>query len=409
MAFSRESGRWWVTALLFLATTINYMDRVTLSGVSVRVTEELGLTNLEYGNLELAFGWAFAVGSVTFGFLADRIRIYLLYPMVLGLWSMVGMATGWAEGFAGLLACRSLLGFFEAAHWPCAVKTTFAVLDDRQRTLGNSILQSGASVGAILTPQLIRWVIDDSAGSWRRAFILCGLVGLVWVLIWMVAMRSHGAVSHESGTASGSAQHVELWRILRRGRFWAVAVLIVGAQMVWHVYRVWLMKFLQSGRGLGEVEALNFTSAYYVATDVGCLLAGVASLRLVHGLGCSPHQARRWVYLCGCLCTSLCVCLPWLKAGVLLKIALLVIGAGALALFPCYYSFVQELSPHHVGRLTGILSLWVWAITSPMHTIFGKLADQTQSYDAGLVVAGLAPWIGVIALHVLWRDESPAT
>jgi ACS family hexuronate transporter-like MFS transporter len=79
-----------------------------------------------------------------------------------------------------------------------------------------------------------------------------------------------------------------------------------------------------------------------------------------------------------------------------------VIGAGALALFPCYYSFVQELSAHHLGRLTGLLSMWVWAVTSPLHNLFGWIADTTKSYDAGLVIAGLAPWLGVLAMRWLW-------
>lgn len=408
MRSASESWRWWVTALLFLATTINYMDRVTLAGVSVRVSKELGLSNVEYGHLELAFGWAFAVGSLVFGFLADRIRIYLLYPVVLGAWSLMGMAAGWVESFNGLLVCRALLGFFEAAHWPCAVKTTFLVLDEKQRTLGNSILQSGASVGAVITPQVIRWLVSDVTGSWRRAFIVCGVFGFAWVLIWLVAMRSQseGSVAEVQGGAEGSG--AELKRILMGGRFWAVALLIVGAQTVWHVFRVWLMKFLQTGRGLEEAAALNFTSLYYLATDLGCIAAGFASIQLIRRLGCTPHAARRWVYATGCVCTSMSVFLPWLSAGVLLKAVLLVIGAGALALFPCYYSFVQELSAHHVGRLTGILSLWVWAVTSPMHSAFGKLADQTRSYDAGLVIAGLAPWLGVAAMKMLWRERAAA-
>ena len=86
----------------------------------------------------------------------------------------------------------------------------------------------------------------------------------------------------------------------------------------------------------------------------------------------------------------------------------LLIGAGALALFPCYYSFVQEISASHVGRLTGLLSMWVWAITSPVHSLFGVLVDLTGSYDLGLMIAGLAPWIGVVAMKSLWwSDPAP--
>jgi ACS family hexuronate transporter-like MFS transporter len=107
--------------------------------------------------------------------------------------------------------------------------------------------------------------------------------------------------------------------------------------------------------------------------------------------------------------TSLSVLLPWLGKGPALLAVLLLIGAGALALFPCYYSFVQELSDVHVGRLTGLLSMWVWAVTSPLQPLFGRIADLTadpaKRYDMGLVIAGLVPWIGVIAMKFLWRER----
>ncbi|MBK8036274.1 MAG: MFS transporter [Verrucomicrobiaceae bacterium] len=395
--------KWYVCGLLLLATTINYMDRVTLANASVRVTKEFGLSEEQYGNLELVFGWAFAAGSLVFGFLADRLKIYWLYPVVLAGWSIMGMISGWTSSYTELLMCRLCLGFFEAGHWPCALKTTFALLDEKDRTMGNSVLQSGASIGAIITPQIMKALMTDDIGSWRGAFVIVGAVGLGWVVVWFISMRPReletAPQSEKTSDGPGS-----LALILSR-RFWALALLITGTQTVWHIYRVWMMKFLQTGRGYSEAAALNFQSAYYIATDVGCILAGVISIWLAKR-GLDAHGARRRVYATACLLTSLSVFIPWLPQGWLLLGVLLIIGGGALALFPCYYSFVQEISATHVGRVTGLLSMWVWAVTSPLHTLFGWIADQTGSYDKGLVIAGLAPWLGVIAMKLLWDRRS---
>jgi ACS family hexuronate transporter-like MFS transporter len=363
------------------------------------VTKEFGLSEEQYGNLELIFGWAFAAGSLVFGLLADRVRVYWLYPLVLAGWSVMGMVSGWTSSYTELLVCRMLLGFFEAGHWPCALKTTFALLDEKDRTMGNSVLQSGASIGAIVTPQIMKALMTDDIGSWRGAFVIVGAVGLGWVVVWFVSMRPRELeTAPQAEKAAGGPQ---LFDLIFSRRFWALALLITGTQTVWHIYRVWLMKFLQTGRGYSEAEALNFQSAYYIATDVGCVLAGVVSIWLAKR-GLDAHGARRWVYAGACLLTSLSVALPWLPQGWLLLGVLLIIGGGALALFPCYYSFVQEISATHVGRITGLLSMWVWAVTSPLHKLFGWIADKTGSYDEGLVIAGLAPWLGVIAMKLLW-------
>ena len=401
------SWKWYVCGLLLLATTINYMDRVTLSNASVRVTQEFGLNEEQYGNLELAFAWAFAAGSLVFGFLADRFRVYWLYPCVLAGWSLMGMISGWTENYQQLLICRTLLGFFEAGHWPCALKTTFALLNEKDRTMGNSVLQSGASIGAIITPQVMKMLLTDELGSWRSAFVVVGAVGLGWVILWFLMMRKRDLDIAPAQVSD--MQQTPLGQILVSRSFWALALLITGTQTVWHIYRVWLMKFLQTGRGYEEATALDFQSAYFIATDVGCFAAGFVALWLVRKRGLNPHDSRRRVYAGACVLTSLSVTLPWLGQGWLLLGTLLIIGAGALALFPCYYSFVQELSSNHVGRLTGLLSMWVWAVTSPMHKFFGWLADTTKSYDEGMVIAGLAPWLGVIAMKFLWdRKEAPA-
>ncbi len=398
------SWRWWVTGLLLTATAINYMDRITLGSASVRVTREMGMSDLQYGNLELAFGWAFAVGSLGFGFLADAMKVRLLYPAAVACWSLAGIAAGLTHTYSSLLICRIALGLFEAAHWPCALKTTFSLLNDRERTFGNSILQSGASIGSLIAPQIIRISIGLPHGSWRLGFIAVGALGLLWTGLWFFVIRpgdlDQASAPETRGDLAG------LRRIVTGRRFWALALLLVGIQIPWHILRVWLMKFLQTERGYSETFALNFNSLYYLATDAGCILAGIVSLKLVSRFGLSPHRARRRVYAGAAAATSLTVLIPRLPAGPLLLAVLLVIGAGALALFPCHYSFNQELSGRHIGRITGVLGLWVWAVTSPLQSGFGWLAERLHTYDTGLLLAGLTPWLGVLTMK-LWWDSAP--
>ena len=184
---------WWVSGLLLLATMLNYMDRQTLANLSVRITKELSLSNERYGVIEWGFGWAFAAGSLFFGFLSDRISVRFLYPSVLLAWSLTGVLTGFCDGYESMLGCRILLGFFEAGHWPCALRTTKIVLDRQNRTMGNSILQSGGALGAILTPPVILMIVgkSETVGVWRLPFIIIGSMGVIWVIAWLFTVGSN--------------------------------------------------------------------------------------------------------------------------------------------------------------------------------------------------------------------------
>jgi len=181
--------RWYACGLLLLATTINYMDRQTLSTASVRVIEDFGLSKEQYGDLEMWFGYAFAFGALGFGIVADWVSVRWLYPAVLVAWSAMGIATGSVRTFLGLLICRTLLGLFESGHWPCALKTTQLLLPAKDRTLGNSILQSGSSIGAIVTPLIMLVMLTPETGSWRFAFQTIGFIGLGWAVLWLASMR----------------------------------------------------------------------------------------------------------------------------------------------------------------------------------------------------------------------------
>ena len=146
---------WGICGLMLLATMLNYMDRQALAQQATEISRELKLSNEDYGRLEAGFGLAFAVGGIVTGLIADRISPRWLYPAVLLGWSAVGFATGWVTSYRELLVCRVLLGFFEAGQWPCALVTSQRLLSRRDRPLGNSILQSGASLGAIATPIVV--------------------------------------------------------------------------------------------------------------------------------------------------------------------------------------------------------------------------------------------------------------
>jgi MFS family permease len=259
-----QSWKWWVCALLLLASAINYMDRQTLANAAVRITTQFKLNQEQYGNLEFAFGWAFAVGSLIFGVIVDRVSVRWVYPVVLLLWSATGFATGLAHSYAGLVLCRTLLGLFEAGHWPCAIKATQRLLDPEDRSMGNSVLQSGTSIGAIATPLIMRVLLTEEIGSWRFAFQAIGLAGLIWIVLWFTLVREGDLPVQPATTATIAAvpQSAEsIWKVLFSRRMLVVIIVIALINTGWQILRAWLPKFLMEGRGYAEAEALYFQFA----------------------------------------------------------------------------------------------------------------------------------------------------
>jgi len=392
--------KWIVAGLLLLATMINYLDRQTLSTLSKRIIADFDLNKEQYGDLEMAFGLAFAAGSLTFGWLADLFDIRRLYPAVLLAWSLVGVLTGFAESYDDLLVCRTALGLFEAGHWPCAMKTTQRLLAEKDRTLGNSVLQSGAAIGAIFTPLAVNAMVGSSTepGVWRGPFIAVGLTGMLWIILWFALIRRTDLRSVPPDAAAVEP----LWKAVFSLRFLALFAAVSTLNTAWQLLRAWMLLFLVEGRKYSETDSRYFNSAYFIAADAGCLVAGVG-VSVLSRRGRDGHRARLIVYgVCAGLSTLTLVAALLPKGPVLLAVLLVVAGA-TLGMFPCYYSFAQDLGRQNVGKVSGLLAALGWVVSAPMHKWFGHEIDATKSYDLGLALIGWAPLLGFAALLLLWR------
>lgn len=388
----------WISVLLLLASAINYMDRQTLANTAVRIGHEFQMSQEQYGGLEAGFGWAFAAGSLFFGFLADRVSVRWLYAAVLLSWSAMGFASGFVENYEQLLACRTMLGFFEAGHWPCGIKTVRALLDASGRAMGNGVLQSGTSIGAIATPLIISWMLTDEIGSWRLPFQTIGAIGALWVLAWLAIVPS-GVLARAPRDAPEPS--ISWWRLLVDRRMMVIFAVVALINTTWQLLRAWLPKFLQEGRGFAESEALYFNAVWFGVTDIGCLGAGAIALWLARR-GCSVTRARLITFFaCAMMCLAT-VSLPWLAQRWLLLAVLLVAGAGALGVFPIYHAFTQDISRQHQGKVTGIAGVAAWVLTPLAQQMFGRHVDATQSFDQGLAMAGCLPLLAFVVLMLFW-------
>jgi ACS family hexuronate transporter-like MFS transporter len=424
---------WWICGLLLLASTINYMDRQTLSSTSPQIKREFSLSDEQYGLIETAFGLAFALGASAFGFVADRTNVRWLYPAVLLLWSVMGFATGLVETYLGLLLCRFFLGLFEAGHWPCALKTTQRLLPSKYRTLGNSVLQSGTAIGAIVTPQIIKAMVTEQRGSWRFAFQTVAAVGSVWIFLWLFSVRSKDLAAQQKSqgkpegvsprTDDGDSPRADAARLAENEasnaqvtyldlifsrRFLVLVIIVVSINLCWHQFRVWMQLFLEKGRSYARNDALDIATWFNVATDIGCLTTGFATAALGRR-GWTAHRARCLAFGICALLTAAGAMIPWLPKGRGLELAIVTVGLGVLGLFPIHYSLSQELSRTHQGRISGTLGTLAWVSSSIWHWQFGSWVDRTKSYDLGMMVASLLPLIALAAIVCLWpRSEIAA-
>lgn len=430
----QSSWRWWVCGVLLLATFLNYMDRQALAITLPELKHQYNLQERRIGLVEGSFGFAFAFGSILFGFLADRFGPRRLYPVVLMGWSLAGIATGFAghkefirlielEGdeagagtFRWLLCCRIVLGIFEAGHWPCALITARQILTAKDRPLGNGILQSGAAFASILIP-LYAEFMERLGGGWQITFWSIGVVGLLWVPVWLLTVRPGSLDDRpaiptkrdtlddeldEAGVPNPSSTPPDVIGFLRR---LIVLALIVGSLTVsWQFLRAWLTLLLDF-HGYDRLNARLATMGYFIAAEVGCILVGFLVKMLVSG-GYAIHPARVVAFAIYSAITAVAVAVPFVGSGPLMLAGLMIAGAGILGLHPLYYALSQELPHRHMGVLSGLLGAGGWIVSSVFQILIGARIQETKSYDVGLVIAGLAPLVGLVALLALWKSNA---
>jgi ACS family hexuronate transporter-like MFS transporter len=387
------------------------MDRQALSQQATDIQNELGMSNEDYGNLETGFGIAFAVGGVATGFLVDRLSLRWMYPAVLLLWSAVGFATGYVTSYRELVVCRVALGLAEAGQWPCDLAAAQRLLSRSNRALGNSILQSGASLGAIATPLVVLWLNHPGeVGSWRLPFRVIGALGVVWVAAWLILIRPRDLDIKDSIDVEASPEDVEAAGVDRASlirRFIALLVVVIVINICWQYFRAWMPKMLKEEHGYGDAAVQWFSSAYYIAAGIGCVVVGYLTRHLASRQW-SVHGSRMVMFI-GCVAlTALGGVAAYLPASPLLLGILLVVAFGSLGMFPVYYAFTQELSTRSMGKVSGALGFVAWVSVAALMKPIGRWIDQTGSYAAVTLFAALIPLAGVLALLALWGRSRPS-
>jgi ACS family hexuronate transporter-like MFS transporter len=185
--------------------------------------------------------------------------------------------------------------------------------------------------------------------------------------------------------------------------------MVVSINMTWHFLRAWLPSFLMAVHKFTQNQTNFFSSAYYIFTDAGALTAGFATLHLARR-GFAVHTGRRLVFLVGASLAGLCATVPFLPPGGPMVVLLLIIGFGSLGVFPCYYSFTQDLTVRSQGKVTGMLGACCWGAMSLWHNAIGQWVHHTKSYALPFVISGVLPLAAFAALVLLWGPtEEPNT
>src|SRR5687768_3995829 len=188
VGFKLRGLRWWIISLIFLATLINYIDRLTISVLASEITRDLGLSNTEFGGIITWFLLAYTISQALSGKLYDRVGTKRGFVYSIILWSLAAMAHAFARGLASLSVFRFVLGLGEAGNWPGAAKTVAEWFPIRERAFGMAIFNSGAAIGSVVAPPLIAWVALTY--GWRKAFFIGAILSSIVMVAWFFFYRT---------------------------------------------------------------------------------------------------------------------------------------------------------------------------------------------------------------------------
>jgi len=390
--------RWVVCALIFFATTVNYIDRQILGILAPTLQKEIGWNEIQYGNIVTAFYAAYALGLLLVGRILDRIGTKIGYAAALIWWSLAAMATALARTPFGFGVARFALGFGEAGNFPAAIKTVAEWFPKRERALATGIFNSGSNVGAIIAPAVVPWIALSL--GWQWAFILTGAIGFTWLVLWIwlyQPLERHPRVTaaerdYIRSDPAEAMTPVSWLRLARVRQTWAFAVGKFLTDPIWWFYLFWVPKFLNEKHGLtlGQLGAPLIT--IYLVADVGSIGGGWLSSALIKR-GWSVNSARKLALL---VCAILVV--PAVFASKVPGLWFTVAIAGtALAAHQGFsanlYTLVSDMFPKKaVGSVAGLGGMFGYIGFSLFSALTGLILQRwtNKNYLPVFIMCGSA-------------------
>ncbi len=406
--------RWTICALLFFATTINYVDRQVLSILAKTLEERIGWTTIEYGYITAAFQAFYGIGLLIAGRLIDRLGTRKGYALAVGVWSVAAVAHAAAFSAFTFGIARSLLGLGESANFPACIKGLAEWFPKKERALATGIFNSGANVGAIVAPLVVPWLTITY--GWQSAFIATGALGFIWLIFWFwlyAKPTEHKKVSsqelaHIQSDPPDRVESVPWLRLFPKKETWAFAIAKALTDPIWWFYLFWFPKYLQETFSLSLKEIVLPTIIVYNICTVGSVGGGWLSSALLDR-GWSLNAARKIVML-GCALAVLPVLYAPYSSNLWVVVALIGLATAAHQGFSAnLFTVASDTFPRSaVGSVVGIGGT-LGAVTSVgLQVATGYIVQLTHSYLPLFIAAGFAYVIALAILHGFSPKLAPA-
>ena len=406
--------RWVICAMLFFATTINYLDRQVLGILATPLQKELGWSEADYGLIATAFTGAYAVGLLAVGRVMDGLGTRKGFSFAISFWSLAAMAHGLVHSALGFGAARFVLGLGEAGNFPAAIKTVSEWFPKKERALATGIFNSGSNVGAIIAPLIVPWIA--ATYSWRLAFVITGAIGFVWLIFWLLIYRrpeEHPSVSKTelAYIQSDPAEPVVKipWaRLIPHPQTWAFAIGKFLTDPIWWFFLFWLPKFLHAQFGL-SLTALGVPLVIiYVSADIGSIGGGWISSKLIQS-GRSVNFARKTAMLI-CALSVVPIVFAVKASNLWTAVALISLATAAHQGWSAnLFTLVSDMFPRRaVGSVVGIGGFGGAVSGMMIATITGYLLQWTGSYMPIFFVAASAYLVALALIHLLAPRLAPA-
>ncbi len=382
--------RWVICALLFFAATVNYVDRQVIGILKPTLQRELHWSEVDYGNIIAAFQFAYALGYLFVGRAIDWLGSRKGFSLAVVFWSLSEMAHAVARSVTGFSIARAALGLGEGGSFPASVKTVAEWFPEKERALATGIFNAGTNVGALVAPLTVPWITIYY--GWRWAFLITGVLGFGWVLLWLIFYRSPEPEKPVNLPWAGLLAHRPLWAVVI-GKFLT--------DPIWSLYLFWIPDFLNKTRGVTLFNLGLPMVGIYVAADFGSVGGGWLSGALIQR-GWSVNAARKTAMLM-CACGVLPILLAVNARSLWMSVGLVGLAAACHQGWSAnMYTLASDMFPRQaVGSVVGISGMAGSIGGMLMAEVVGLILQRTGSYYAIFAIAACTYLLAICLIHLI--------